>query len=139
MPCPTPSGCYDKFVFWKSTYIYNLCVCVRVNIEIDRFNDFVSASPCLSHQQLSGAKGLCCCYAQGEDPLDRINGSSEGYAFEYLKATRTVDQPEVLGGFVDTSCMIWEDGDFHACPVWGHKLPVDHRFWDVCMGASFPP
>ena len=29
----------------------------------------------------------------------------------------------------------------HFCtsPVRGHKLHVDHHFWGVCMGASFPP
>jgi len=55
----------------------------------------VFASPC-PHQQSSGAKGLCCSYAQGEDPLDRVNGFSEGCAFEDLKTTHTDDQVEIM-------------------------------------------
>ena len=97
VPCPMPSGCHDKFVFWKSTWdIYKICVFVCVwilkqtgstnfdNLDIRMFDFIVFASPC-PHQQSSGAKGLCCSYAQGEDSLDRVNGFSEGYAFEDLK------------------------------------------------------
>ena len=82
MPCPTPSGCYDKFVFWKSTYIFIyiefVFLCVRVNIEIDRFNDF-------DNLNIRMFDFICFCKSM---PIYHINSrqAPKGYAAAMRKA-----------------------------------------------------